>query len=330
MTTSTSTPDVSRGPTLTPLRRPAVTSSRRPQHPQPPRGPRFGRVPVYRARLIPDTDSEDGEQKQERVAAVEKLGTVSVNNNPAPPVTEDRWSDDKRHHSLHLVESPVRSASKVSLTSEVSEACSKFEAHLKKFDSDNDSDGDDEDPPWLQLHSSPNREEAVNNQSAAQNTLVDNALASEYEIGEKIVTSTSMNMDFLEVASLRQVCPGVLGASLVSLLNTEGGGALYLGAGPGGAVRGATLSRADRDHARQLLDRVLHDHIAPWAGLGKYVDIEFVPVRGGGELWVARVLVKAAPHLRPHIRFRLRGLASRGFRDGVYTRVEGRGAHTSD
>ena len=308
-----------------------MTPSRRPQPPQPPRGPRFGRVPVYRARLIPDTDSEGG-QKQERVAAVEKLGTVSVNNNPAPRVTEDRKSEDKRHHSLRLVESPVRSASKVSLTSEVSEACSKFEAHLKKFDSDNDSDTDDEDPPWLQLHSNPNREEAVNNQSAAQNTLVDNALASEYEIGEKIVTSTSMNMDFLEVASLRQVCPGVLGASLVSLLNTEGGGAVYLGAEPGGAVRGATLSRADRDHARQLLDRVLHDHIAPWAGLGKYVDIEFVPVRGGGggELWVARVLVKAAPHLRPHIRFRLRGLASRGFRDGVYTRVEGRGAHTSD
>ena len=172
----------------------------------------------------------------------------------------------------------------------------------------------------------------MNNQSASQNTLVDNALASEYKVGEKILTSTSMNMDFLEVASLRQVCPGVLGASLVSLLNTEGGGAVYLGAGPGGAVRGATLSRADRDDARQLLDRVLHDHIAPWAGLGKYVDIEFVPVRGGGggELWVARVLVKAAPHLRPHIRFRLRGLASRGFRDGVYTRVEGRGAHTCD
>ena len=307
-----------------------MTSSRRPQPPQPPRGPRFGRVPVYRARLIPDTDSEDGEQKQERVAAVEKLGTVSVNNNAAPSVTEDRRSNDKRHHSLHLVESQVTSASKVSLTSEVSEACSKFEAHLKKFDSDNNSDTDDEDPPWLQLHSSPNRGEAVNNQSAAQNTLVDNALASDYKVGEKIVTFTSMNMDFLEVASLRQVCPGVLGASLVSLLNTEGGGAVYLGAGPGGAVRGATLSRADRDHARQLLDRVLHDHITPWAGLGKYVDIEFVPVRGGGELWVARVLVKAAPHLRPHIRFRLRGLASRGFRDGVYTRVEGRGAHTSD
>ena len=287
-------------------------------------------MPVYRARLLPDTDSEDGEQKQERVAAVEKLGTVSVNNNPAPRVTEDRKSEDKRHHSLRLVESPVRSASKVSLTSEVSEACSKFEAHLKKFDSDNNSDTDDEDPPWLQLHSNPNREEAVNNQSASQNTWVDNSIASEYKVGEKIVTSTSMNMDFLEVASLRQVCPGVLGASLVSLLNTEGGGAVYLGAGPGGAVRGATLSRADRDHARQLLDRVLHLHISLWAGLGKYVDIEFVPVRGGGELWVARVLVKAAPHLRPHIRFRLRGLASRGFRDGVYTRQQGRGAHTCD
>ena len=324
MTTSTSTPDVSSGPTLTPLRRPAVTPSRRAQHPQPPRGPRFGveaggrQVPVYRARLLPDTDSEDGEQKQERAAAVEKLGRLSVNSNPAPAprVTEDRRSDDKRHHSLHLVESPVKLASKVSLTSEISEACSKVEAHLKKFDSD--SDTDDEDPPWLQLHSSPNRGETVNNESATHNTLVDNALASEYKVGEKIVTSTSMNMDFHDVASLRQVCPGVLGASLVSLLNT-GGGAVYLGAGPGGAVRGATLSRADRDRTRQLLDRVLCDHIAPWAGLGKYVDIEFVPVVGGGELWVARVLVKVAPHMRL-VRFRHQ----------AGTRQQGRCAHTSD
>merc|ERR1719334_548794 len=62
---------------------------------------------------------------------------------------------------------------------------------------------------------------------------------------------------------LNQVEPSRLATLVCGFLNTEEGGAVFIGVKTNCLVRGVLLDRAKRDKMRQILDRVLANQINP-------------------------------------------------------------------
>ena len=112
------------------------------------------------------------------------------------------------------------------------------------------------------------------------------------------------------------LCPGFLGSSLVSLLNSDEGGCLLVGVDQAHRVLGLRLSRPERDRARQQLDSVCRNNIQPTLG-AKHVDIEFIPINSLKDTFVIKITVIMSEILKL-CKFRLKGLRAKGYEDGIY------------
>ena len=112
------------------------------------------------------------------------------------------------------------------------------------------------------------------------------------------------------------LCPGFLGSSLVSLLNSDEGGCLLVGVDQAHRVLGLRLSRPERDRARQQLDSVCRNNIQPTLG-AKHVDIEFIPINSLKDTLVIKITVIMSEILQL-CKFRLKGLRAKGYEDGIY------------
>ena len=123
-------------------------------------------------------------------------------------------------------------------------------------------------------------------------------------------------VQFYPVTRLGDLCRGLLGSRLVSLLNSDDGGSLLVGVDEDHSAPGLRLTRGERDQVRQVLDSVCHDNIDP-AVRAKHVDIEFIPVITNKDTFVIKITVIMSEILKM-CNFKLRGLKAKGYEDGIY------------
>jgi len=133
-------------------------------------------------------------------------------------------------------------------------------------------------------------------------------------VGQVIEEKEGSGVEFWEVDDLSKLCPTTLAVILCGMLNS-GSGVVWAGVGKDGAVKGCEMGRVQRDKIRQMLDRVCSTNISPRVG-PREVDIDFVRVDGGEELWLIKYIVR----LNQEVLYRAINLPTSQFSNGVYVR----------
>jgi len=136
------------------------------------------------------------------------------------------------------------------------------------------------------------------------------------QLGRDMTETQGIGVEFWEVEKITMLCPTTLSVLLCGMLNS-GSGVVWAGVGKDGKVKGIQMGRGERDKIRQMLDRVCSTNMNPRVG-ARVVDIDFVRVEGGEELWLVKYTVK----VHEEVLYRVRNLGNKGYREGVYARQD--------
>jgi len=146
------------------------------------------------------------------------------------------------------------------------------------------SDSDtDPPPPWLQNSVKYEASSCMKNQSCG----------SILKRGSKLNVISSRKNEFMDVGDVAYIDFNQVASSIVTFLNTEYGGDLYIGVDDDQVVYGVMSNRQQRDKIRQELDRICSQKIDPRV-TPKNVSIDFLKIHfkgGSDDLRVIKISV---------------------------------------